>query len=239
MPHALEGVVIKAKPNIKKPDHTDYSSLTGLSMIADHTIPGDRFKDCNFFTDCLVSAGLGLTYDNNNFYITRDYNSGKKIPVAYYVNGMPVDYNYLLNVDTKMVETVEIFNSDGLSSINRTTGTNGVVSVITKKPPKGEKISKDELLAMLPKNYEIEFVPGGYSTARTFYSPKYENTSGNAAGSDYRSTIYWNPLVLTDKAGNASFEFFNSDGTGTYKAVIEGIDKDGNIGRYVYRYKVQ
>ena len=239
MPHALEEVTIKARPNIKKADHTEYGTLSGLSMIADHTIDGKMFKDCNFFTDCLVTAGLGLTFDNNNFYITRDYNSGKKVPVAYYVNGMSVDYNYLLNVDPKMVETVEIFNNDGVSSINRTTGTNGVVSVITKKIPKGEKISKDELLAMLPKNYEVEFIPGGYSTVRTFYSPKYENTSGNQGQTDFRSTIYWNPVVLTDKAGNASFEFFNSDGTGTYQAIIEGIDKDGNIGRFVYRYKVQ
>ena len=44
---------------------------------------------------------------------------------------------------------------------------------------------------------------------------------------------------LTDKTGSSSFEFFNSDGTGTYRAIIEGIDKDGNIGRYIYRYKVQ
>jgi hypothetical protein len=239
IPRTLEGVVIKAKPTIKKADHSDYGTLSGLSMIADHTIDGERFKDCNFFADCMVTAGLGLTYDNNNFYITRDYNGGKKIPVAYYVNGMSVDYNYLMNVDPKMVETVEIFNNDGVSSINRTTGTNGVLSIITKKQPKGEKISKEELLALLPKAYEVEFIPGGYSTARTFYSPKYENTSGNQAATDFRSTIYWNPLVLTDKAGNTSFEFFNSDGTGTYKAVIEGIDKDGNIGRYVYRYKVQ
>jgi len=239
VPRVLEGVVIKDKANIKKVSHSDYSSLTGLSMLADHEIPGERFKDCNTFTDCLIGAGLGLTYDNNNFYITREYNGGKRTPVAYYVNGMPVDFSYLYNVDPKMVESVEIFNSDGFTNINRTTGTSGVLVVNIKKIPKGEKISKDELLAMLPKNNEIEFIPGGYSTARTFYSPKYENASGNAAGSDYRSTIYWNPVIATDKAGNASFEFFNSDGTGIYKAIIEGIDKDGNIGRYVYRYKVQ
>jgi hypothetical protein len=239
IPRTLEGVEIKAKPNIKKPSHSDYGALSGLSMIADHEIPGERFKDCNSFTDCLIGAGLGLTYDNNNFYVTRDYSAGKRIPVAYYVNGMPVDYNYLYNVDPKMVESVEIFNNDGLSSINRTTGTDGVVVVNIKKMPKGDKISKDELLAMLPKSNEIEFIPGGYSTSRVFYSPKYENNTGNQAATDFRSTIYWNPLILTDKTGNTSFEFFNSDGTGTYKAVIEGIDKDGNIGRYVYRYKVQ
>lgn len=232
-------MVIKEKSAVKKPDHTDYSVLSGLGALADHIVPGETFKGCNFFTDCLTSSGLGLTFDNNNFYITRDYNTGKRTPVAYYVNGMSVDYTYLLNVDPNMVESVEIFNSDGLSSINRNTGTDGVIVVNTKKIPKGEKISKDELMALLSKNSEVEFTPGGYNTMRVFYSPKYENTSGSPTGSDYRSTIYWNPAIATDKTGITSFEFFNSEGAGTYKAVIEGIDKAGNIGRYVYRYKVQ
>ena len=239
VPRTLQAVEIKSKSAVKKPDHTDYGALSGLSMLADHTIQGSTFKGCNFFTDCLISAALGLTFDNNNFYITREYNNGKRVPIAYYVNGMPVDYNYLLNVDPNMVESVEIFNSDGLSSINRTTGTSGVLVVNTKKIPKGEKISKEQLLELLPKNNEVEFIPGGYNTTRVFYSPKYDNTSGTSTGGDYRSTIYWNPTIATDKAGAGSFEFFNSDGAGTYKAIIEGIDKDGNIGRYVYRYKVQ
>jgi hypothetical protein len=238
-PRLLQGVEIKAKTAVKKPDHTDYSALSGLGMLADHTISGESFKGCNIFADCLMGVGMGLTYDNNNFYITRDYNSGKRVPVAYYVNGMPVDYTYLLNVDPSMVESVEIFNNDGVSSINRGTGTNGVVVINIKKVPKGEKISKDQLMAMLPKNNEVEFIPGGYNTSRVFYSPKYENPANTSSSTDFRSTIYWNPTLVTDKTGNASFEFFNSDGTGTYKAVIEGIDKDGNIGRYVYRYKVQ
>jgi len=238
-PRLLQAVEIKAKLEVKKPDHRDYSALSGLSMLADHTISGDIFKGCNFFTDCLIGGGLGLSYDNNNFYITRNYNSGKKIPVAYYVNGMSVDYSYLQNVDPNMVESVEVFNSDGFSNINKTTGTDGVLVINIKKMPKGEKISKDQLLAMLPKNNEAEFIPGGYNTTRAFYSPKYDNPASTPSGTDFRSTIYWNPTLITDKTGNASFEFFNSDGTGTYKAVIEGIDKDGNIGRFVYRYKVQ
>jgi hypothetical protein len=237
--HTIKEVVIKAAPIVKKASHSDYTSLGGLSMDADHTIPGERFKDCNYFVDCLMSAGMGITFDNNNFYVTRDYNGGKRTPMAIYVNGMSVDVNYLVNVDQKMVESVEIFNSDGVSNINSTTGTKGVLVVNTKKIPKGEKISKEQLLDMLPKNNVIEFVPGGYNPTRIFYMPKFDSPSGSSIGVDLRSTIYWNPAVITDKAGNASFEFFNADGTGTYKAIIEGIDKDGNIGRTVYRYKVQ
>ena len=237
-PRALKEVVIKTASPVKKQSHTDYGTLSLLNMSPDHTIAGENFKDCNTFASCLVSQSLGLTFDNNNLYISRDYIGGSRTPVAIFVNGMNVDFNYLMNVDPNMVESVEVFNSDGLSSINRTTGTKGVIEVNVKKQPKGEKISKDQLLEMLSHKYVVEFTPGGYNTTRVFYSPKYDAASTSSTA-DLRSTIYWNPELVTDKAGNASFVFYNSDGTGTYKAIIEGIDKDGNIGRYVYRYKVQ
>jgi hypothetical protein len=239
-PRALNEVVIKEKAIVKKPSHTDYSTLSGLSMEADHTIPGSRFKDCPVMTDCLMTAAIGLTFENNNFYLTRDYNQGTKTPVAIYIDGMSLDFTALANLNPNMVESVEIFNSDGVSSINRTTGTKGVIEVNTKKIPKGDKISKDQLMDMLPKTYVVDFVPGGYNVTREFYAPKYNSPAAiNSTTSDLRSTIFWSPNIITDKTGNASFEFFNADGTGTYKAIIEGIDKDGNIGRYVYHYKVQ
>ncbi|MEO6977603.1 MAG: hypothetical protein ABI113_04460, partial [Mucilaginibacter sp.] len=60
----------------------------------------------------------------------------------------------------------------------------------------------------------------------------------NQKMADLRSTIYWNPTVVTGPDGKASFEFFNADGKGTYRVVVEGIDAEGNLGRQVYRYKV-
>jgi hypothetical protein len=44
---------------------------------------------------------------------------------------------------------------------------------------------------------------------------------------------------VTHNEGKASFGFFNADGKGTYRVVVEGIDSDGNLGRQVYRYKVE
>lgn len=78
----------------------------------------------------------------------------------------------------------------------------------------------------------------GYYKAREFYSPKYEqNAKSNRY--DLRSTIYWQPELTTDKAGNATFHYYNADGKGTYRVVVEGIDEKGNLGRQVYRYKVE
>jgi uncharacterized protein YfaS (alpha-2-macroglobulin family) len=56
---------------------------------------------------------------------------------------------------------------------------------------------------------------------------------------DLRTTIYWNPNIITGNDGKTTFEFFNADGKGTYRVVIEGIDNNGTPGRRVYRYKVE
>jgi hypothetical protein len=143
-------------------------------------------------------------------------------------------------VNADMVESVEIFLNDGFSGINKGTNTKGVLEVNMKKPPVGEKISKDQLMDMLPKPYTITFAPGGYNATRQFYMPRYVSpTTTGATTADFRSTIYWSPTVITDKTGNTTFDFYTADGAGTYKAVIQGIDKDGNIGWYIYRFKVQ
>ena len=81
IPHTLNEVVIKAKPNERRQGHQDYSTLSGLPMEADHTIPGGNFKvrriSC-VFAQCLAASALGLTYDNGELYLTRDFNSGAR-----------------------------------------------------------------------------------------------------------------------------------------------------------------
>ncbi|MEO6849861.1 MAG: carboxypeptidase regulatory-like domain-containing protein, partial [Mucilaginibacter sp.] len=191
------------------------------------------------FTNCLLSTMMGLTYDQNNLYITRNYNSGARLPVGIYVNGMPTDYFALNDINSTQVESVEIFFDQGVTSLNSTTNTKGILEVNLKKQPKGVRISKEDFFASLPKANVVNFVPGGYIATREFYAPKYDNPAQSSVGVDLRSTIFWSPNVVTDKTGNTSLEFFNADSTGTYRATIEGMDKDGNIGRYVYRYKVQ
>jgi hypothetical protein len=236
----LKEVVIKAKSEVKKPSHLDYSALTGLSQEADHVINGDQLTGCNFLIECLRGAAFGLTFDNNEFYISRDYNQGNKsTPVAIYYNGGPVDESFLETLDPKTVESVEIFLNDGLSSINKMSNTKGVLVVNGKKMPKGEKISLSQLRDMLPKTNIITITPMGYAKVREFYMPKYNVAKPNPTISDLRTTIYWNPKIITDATGKASFDFYNADGKGNYRAVLEGIDGDGNLAHYVYRYKVE
>ena len=233
----LKQVEIKGAA-VKKPSHADHATLSGLSN-PDHLLTGDRFNNgCALLLNCLRGMAPGLTFDQEDFFVTRDYNQGTRIRVQSFINGTPVDTRELNNVQVTDIESIEIFLVDVLGTIDRTYSTRGVLVVNTKKAPVGKKISKEELMNMLPKTNIINYKPMGYSKEREFYSPKYLPNLP-ITNSDLRTTIYWNPKLVTDEKGNTTFEFFNADGRGNYKAVVEGIDKNGNIGRAVYRYIVK
>ncbi|MES2872369.1 MAG: carboxypeptidase-like regulatory domain-containing protein [Bacteroidota bacterium] len=233
----LQEVVVKAAP-IKKTTHSDFPALSGLSMLADHTIDTDRFKGCNLMINCLQGAATGLTFADNTFYVTRVYNSGLRVPVSIFLDGMQIEATFLNNIVPSEVESVEIFLKDDLGLVNRTYGTNGVLSIYTKKDAK-KTVTAEDLKKLFPPNNVLTFTPQGFSKTREFYSPKYPTPESRTTGSDLRTTVYWNPRIFTDKNGNMSFEFYNGDNKGTYKAILEGTDIDGNLGRFIYRYKVE
>jgi len=235
--HTLKDVTIKAAA-IPKVSHKDYPALSGLSPIADHEIAGDRLTGCNLFISCLQTMATGTTFVDNVFYVTRDYNQGNKTPMGIFINGMLMDVNQLNTIDPATVESVEIFLRDELGLVNRANNINGVIVINQKKAPKGTKISKSQLMDMLPKSYEVTFSPQGYNKQRQFYMPKYD-VAANLNRNDLRTTIYWNPNLSTDKTGVTSFDFFNADGKGQYKVIVEGIDGSGNIGRSIFRYTVK
>ena len=231
----LKEVVVQGQA-IKKPSHSDFSVLSGLSMMADRELPGSQLKGCNNLVDCL--AGAGLTFIDQQLFLTKNYNQGLKVPIAIYANGMPVDVFYLASIDVAGIESLEIFNNDGLSGVNRLSNTSGVL-VINMKEIKKTTISKDQLKSLFPPTNVLTFKPKGYTPERQFYIPKYSGPRTSMQREDYRTTIYWNPSVNTDKEGNAAFEFFNSDAKGFYRVVVEGMDNSGNIGRTVYRYQLK
>jgi len=237
--HTLKEVVIKDTKIVKMASHKDYGSLTSLSNEPDHLIRSEQFKGCNSVLECLKGLAAGMTFEDNNFYVFRDYSQGKRVPVQVFVKGVPVDVSYLATLDPNSIESVEIFLKDELGLINSAYNTNGAIVVNTKKM-ETHKITLQELHDLVKQNNDITFTPKGYAAIKTFYLPRYDGPRGSqSTHTDTRSTIYWNPNVVTDKTGMATLEYYNADGKGTYRAVIEGLDKDGNLGRQVYRYTVQ
>ncbi|HWD89009.1 MAG TPA: hypothetical protein VG367_12830 [Mucilaginibacter sp.] len=129
----------------------------------------------------------------------------------------------LNEINPNDVETVEVFSFS-------TPGTGYIF--ITTKQGTGREPKDIASTGVLP------ITVMGFYKARQFYAPKYEHPNDNLNHKDLRSTIYWQPELTTDKDGNASLSFYNADGTGNYRVIIEGMDGKGNIGRTVYTYKV-
>lgn len=78
----------------------------------------------------------------------------------------------------------------------------------------------------------------GYNKIKNFYNPKYESNKVNKLP-DLRSTIYWNANIRLDTSGKASFNYFNGDGPGSYKIIVQGVSSDGLLGAKTYNYPVK
>jgi hypothetical protein len=50
---------------------------------------------------------------------------------------------------------------------------------------------------------------------------------------DIRSTVHWEPNVITDAEGKATISFYSSDKPTTYSIVIEGSDMNGKAGSLI------
>ncbi|MBS1526848.1 MAG: TonB-dependent receptor plug domain-containing protein [Bacteroidetes bacterium] len=211
------------------------SSNIGGAGHADQVISGDQVKDAPTLSSGLNGLARGVNFVNGVPYLQTAVvlSGGQQVaePMYVVVDGTPVDRNIDL-IAPISVETVEILKGTN-ASIYGVVGGAGVI-VITTRTQAADQRGTEAVLR--PGN--LEFSPKGFYKAREFYSPKYEVNLGSSRP-DLRSTIYWQPELATDKDGNASFEYYNADGTGTYRVLIEGIDDKGNIGRQVYRYKVE
>ncbi len=63
----------------------------------------------------------------------------------------------------------------------------------------------------------------------SFVSPDYSsNETKNSRIPDFRTTLYWNPSVVTGKDGKAGIEFWSSDVASEYEINIQGVASDGN-----------
>lgn len=127
------------------------------------------------------------------------------------------------------------------------------VAVFSKRQPAAAK-AKDDLeysaheeppqlsevtVASRKRRQAAPPVASRYSRAREFYSPKYEQNVQAGGRTDFRSTIYWNPSVQTNRHGKAEVEFYASDAITNFRATLEGIGAGGDAGRQENRFFIQ
>jgi hypothetical protein len=200
---------------------------------ADAVITADKLTHCLDLSQCLQQMVTGLVMEDGVPYLTRNMYSSVMLAthMLIVVDGIDVDTDFLSTISPSEVESIEVLKSAGYIGMYGSKASGGVLIITLKR---GEDIIKDTYAPGI-----IKFKPKGYHRVREFYSPDYNDPKIDKTSPDLRTTIYWNPNVVTDSSGKAALEFFNADGTGNYKVIVEGINEAGNIGRRVYRYTVK
>jgi hypothetical protein len=172
----------------------------------------------------IVIDGVEVAPDQINMYAPEDIDNVKMSDLS-------------AGVDKAIYGIMDTPEIDGGLIIITTKMHAGTLDSSPRSKPKEVMLAdSNKYLTNNPPSGFFAYTFKGFTPLRTFYSPKYSAASPLP---DTRSTIYWNPELITDAQGNATFEYLNNDSKGTYRVVIEGIDADGNIGRQVYRYKVE
>ncbi|GGI22959.1 carboxypeptidase-like regulatory domain-containing protein [Pedobacter mendelii] len=218
----LDEVVITEKRNIAK----NSSNLNGAGN-ADFVLAAKDLSNCVVLSQCLNGRIPFVLFRNGVPYSTRSPNT----PMTIILDGMQVEAEFLDNINANDVETIEVLRSAGNTAIYGSQGGSGVLVITTKRG--GSGVSYNNYAPGVVVVNQI-----GFSASRDFYSPKYDAQTTNNKG-DYRSTIYWNPQVVSGEDGKAKFDFYNADEAGTYRIVIEGIDVEGHLARKVYTYDVK
>jgi hypothetical protein len=130
------------------------------------------------------------------------------------LDGMETDPIMLGSVPMSIIDKIDVIKQ-GLG--RKSAG--GIVSVYTKR---GEN-------APPPKIYNsINKTVMGFYNARVFYAPTYESPNNEDAKPDIRSTVFWQPNIVTDTVGNVTVSYFNDDKRKYVTIIVEGI-ADRNI----------
>ncbi len=236
----LHEVVIKARRVVKRepPDLENSANMNGAGN-ADQVIMSKDLAGCANLVDCLKGLMRGVTWrragtvgKDEVAYNNRVHGMHAPAKMVVYFDGAPEDVS-LEDIDPKIIHSIEVLESPAYLMVYGY-DIGGVILITTKHSG-----DRDYFLSVPALPGTIKYIFNGYYKTKEFYSPRYDGPQNNAAIPDLRSTIYWNPNIITDKDGKASIDYFNADGKGIYRIVVEGIDSDGNLGRVVYRYRVE
>jgi len=162
-------------------------------------------------------AGLQITGSGSNSSL-----SWRGSQPSLFLNEMQADVQMLSSVNVSDVAYIKVLRPPFMGAIGG--GAGGAIAVYTKKggdikPEPGKGLNKSMVV--------------GYSAPKEFYSPNYKDLSGSAeVAADYRTTLYWDPAILTEADRNTvKVEFYNNDVTRAFRIVLEGVNEIGKMVR--------
>ncbi len=135
-----------------------------------------------------------------------------------YLDQTPVDASFISSLNVSDVAYIKVFRPPFMGGFN---GANGAIAIYTRrgndiKPEPGKGLANNKVF--------------GYSPIKEFYSPNYATFNTRNEQRDIRTTLYWNPSVITAPQKNqVVLSFYNNDVSGAFRVIIEGMTRDGKL----------
>lgn len=201
---SLKNVVVRTKKDFT---NFDRENMAGYNMVPDHTIKiknqfGENIKN-------LLNEIPNINYTEGKIYIRRNPQ-----PVLWIVDGMEVlgTPNFQNYANIKKIEVLKSIIS---TAVYGPRGVHGII-LITTKDGRTDR----------PKQFTPSLNIDGFQSNKEFYIPKFSS----ATTQDYRTTLYWNPMIRTNKDGEATLIINGSKDLSPMQIVIEGLSKYGAAG---------
>lgn len=137
-----------------------------------------------------------------------------------FVNEMQGDVSLIQNTPMSDVAMIKVFRPPFFGAPGG--GSGGAIAVYTKK---GAALNDNV------KGLDFASIPG-YLPEKQFYSPDYMKYEETHKQPDNRTTLYWNPFIITDKNNRRIlYTVYNNDISKRLRVVIEGVNADGKLTR--------
>ena len=138
----------------------------------------------------------------------------------YILDGLERDVAFVNNLNTMNILFIDVLKGPS-ANVYGSRGATGAIVLYSRQAGDLRAIKEKDLVG------QAVFRLAGYTPPRKFYMPDYSNSGEKENDTpDFRSTIYWNPLLHVED-GQAADQFYTSDETGEFFIYAEGITVDG------------
>ncbi len=210
----LREVTIKAKKEVPRDSRKLYSSADATLKVTPQMSAG-----YTSILDMLQGrvAGVSVMGSGMNAVVSIRGNRGEPLFV---LDGMPVDKQLITSLNVYDVESIDVLKGAS-AAIYGSRGGNGVISVLTKRGNENYDYSQDIVPGVLVTKI------AGFHTPREFYAPQYGPTSPPTPNPDFRSTVFWAPMLKTGSDGKTRVSYYHSDAAGAADIHVEALTPTG------------
>lgn len=216
----LENITVKSK--IKKPIQLlDEKYTQGLFKFGD-AVQMDLREDP--FADAAINIFYYLQGRVAGLLVYPSVAKGQTSlswrgdPPKLYVDEAPIDVETVSSINIRDIAYVKAFRPPAVGF----NAPGGVIAIYTRRG--------DDFKTRKSRDGFVDNKVVGYTQIIQFYSPDYAVPQPNDDQKDLRTTLYWNPALLTsEQKKDVSFSFYNNDVSNAFRVIVEGMTADGRL----------